>query len=362
MKTVDVRLGDSSYPIYIGSGLFKQIGRTLTENGFSGKLVIITNPVVNGLYGEVLVDNLTQAGFDVITLTVPDGEKYKSLSVAGRLYQNLTLANAERTTPILAVGGGVIGDLAGFVAATYQRGVPLVQVPTTLLAQVDASIGGKVAVDHNRLKNQIGVFYQPRLVVADIDTLKTLAPAEFVNGLAEVIKSAVVWDEDLFAFIEKNLDKIRALDAEMLEETVYRTASIKAEIVARDEKDTGLRNLLNFGHTIGHGIETASDFGMAHGSAVAIGMIAAGRISHELGLLSRNDLTRLHKIIQRAGLPVDMPDLNLKKVVKAMEHDKKILRGKIRFVLPQSLGKAIITDTVSPTLLERVLANWYEAA
>jgi len=357
MKTVDVSLGDNGYLIYVGSGLFKQIGQTLTENGFSGKLVIITNAVVNGLYGELLSATLSHAGFNVITMTVPDGEKYKSLSTAGRLYRNLTRAFADRTTPILAVGGGVIGDLAGFVAATYQRGVPLVQVPTTLLAQVDASIGGKVAVNHGHLKNQVGVFYQPRLVIADTNTLRTLDPREFINGLAEVIKSAVVWDEDLFTFIEKNIDKIKSLDAEILEETVYRTAGVKAEIVARDERDMSLRNLLNFGHTIGHGIETALDFGIAHGSAVAIGMIATSRISHELGLLNRNDLTRLQRIIERAGLPVTVPNINIKRVLKAIEHDKKILHGKIRFVLPQSLGKAIVTDVVSPALVEKVLVN-----
>jgi 3-dehydroquinate synthase len=255
------------------------------------------------------------------------------------------------------LGGGVIGDLAGFVAATYQRGVPLVQIPTTLLAQVDSSIGGKVAVNHGQLKNNIGAFYQPKVVITDIGTLKTLDAREFNNGLAEVIKSAVVRDADFFDFIEKKLDNIKSLDNDALEEIVFRSAKIKAEIVEKDEKDLGLRSILNYGHTIGHAIETTSDFKTTHGEAIAIGMLVAGRISQHLGVMDRNELDRLKTVIGRAGLPTSIPELNMDRIIEAMRHDKKILQGKIRFVLPRTIGEVFITDEVSPRLLEQVLAG-----
>ncbi len=209
MRRVKVKLASNSYEIHIGSGILAGAGRWLRESGVSDKLVIITNSIVERLYGEALEQNLTKEGFRVVILPVPDGEEQKSLETAGRLYHELSNIYAERATPILALGGGVIGDLAGFVAATYLRGVPLIQLPTTLLAQVDSSIGGKVAVNHDQLKNKIGAFYQPRLVISDISTLRTLPPEELANGLAEVIKSAVVWDKDFFAYLETNLDGVK---------------------------------------------------------------------------------------------------------------------------------------------------------
>jgi len=356
MRKIKVRLNTSSYEIHIGSGVLSHTGRQLKENGLTGKVVIITNPIVKKLYGNALKQSLTGDGFKVITLEVPDGEEQKSLETAGSLYHELTEHYAERTTPILALGGGVIGDLAGFVAATYMRGVPLIQIPTTLLAQVDSSIGGKVAVNHGQLKNQIGAFYQPRLVITDIDTLKTLAAKELANGLAEVIKSAVIWDREFFAYLETNLDQIKSLDARLLEETVFRSVRIKAEIVERDERDLGLRGILNYGHTIGHAIESASDFKMEHGEAIAIGMLAAGRISNQMGMLDRNELARLKCVIERADLPTEIPRLKAKRLIPAIKHDKKILEGKIRFVLPTSIGTAII-DEVSPSLIEQALGD-----
>jgi len=357
MRTVQVRLSSDSYQIHIGSGLLEQTTQRLTEIGVSGKLVIITNPVVKKLYGQSLEQTLASNGFEVTTLEVPDGEEHKSLDTAGRLFHELSNAYAERTTPILALGGGVIGDLAGFVAATYQRGVPLVQIPTTLLAQVDSSIGGKVAVNHGQLKNNIGAFYQPRVVITDTGSLKTLDTGEFNNGLAEVIKSTVVRDAEFFAFIEENLDNIKSLDTDALEEVVFRSAKIKAEIVEKDEKDLGLRSILNYGHTAGHAIETASDFKTTHGEAVAIGMLVAGRISQRLGIMDKNELSRLQAVIARAGLPTSMPELNTERIIEAMRHDKKIAQGKIRFVLPRKIGEVFITDEVSPRLLEEVLAG-----
>jgi len=357
MRKVKVRLNTSSYEIHIGSGVLRHTGHQLKENGFSGKVVIITNPIVKKLYGNALKQSLTRDGFKVITLEVPDGEEQKSLETAGSLYHELTEHYAERTTPILALGGGVIGDLAGFVAATYLRGVPLVQIPTTLLAQVDSSIGGKVAVNHGQLKNKIGAFYQPRLVITDIDTLKTLAAKELANGLAEVIKSAVIRDKEFFAYLEANLDQIKSLDARLVEEIVFRSVRIKAEIVEKDERDLGLRGILNYGHTIGHAIESASDFKMEHGEAIAIGMLAAGRISNQLGMLDQNELNRLKCVIERADLPTEIPGLQVKRLLQAIKHDKKILEGKIRFVLLTSIGEAYITDEVSPSLIEQALVG-----
>jgi len=360
VRKIKVRLGSNSYHIHIGSGLLAQTGHQLKENGFADKVVIITNPLVNGLHGDTLKQSLAGEGFKVTALEVPDGEEQKSLEVAGRLYNELTDLYCERTTPVLALGGGVIGDLTGFVAATYLRGVPLIQIPTTLLAQVDSSIGGKVAVNHGQLKNKIGAFYQPRLVISDIATLRTLKPKELSEGLAEVIKYAVIGDKELFAYLERNIDRIKSLDERLLEEIVYRSAKIKAEVVEKDEKDSGLRHILNYGHTLGHAIESVSDFKVQHGKAVALGMLAAGRISNKMGLLDKNELIRLKDIIQRADLATELPDLEVEKLIQAMKHDKKVLRGKIRFILPQALGSVFITDEVSLSLVEQVLVNWNE--
>jgi 3-dehydroquinate synthase len=362
MKKVEVRLGSDSYTIHIGPGILAHIRRWLKENGLAGKLAIITNPVVRELYGVALEQGLVDAGFSVAILSVPEGEEQKSLETAGRLYHELSGAYAERTTPILALGGGVIRDLAGFVAATYLRGVPLVQIPTTLLAQVDSSIGGKVAVNHGQLKNEIGAFYQPRLVVADTGTLKTLPDEELANGLAEVIKCAVIVDKGLFAYLERNLAGTKPPGDGVLEEIVFRTAQIKADVVAQDERDSGLRNILNYGHTIGHALESASDFQMRHGEAVAIGMLAAAKISNQMGIFDKKELLRLKGVIEKAGLPTEVPDLRLEQVMQAIEHDKKVLQGRVRFILPRAIGSVFITDEVSLSLVEKILVDWHEEA
>lgn len=360
MKIVKVSLGSNSYEIHIASGVLGQTAHQLKAIGLNGKLVIITNPVVKRRYGDRLKQELDQEGFQVTVLSVPDGEEYKSLEMAGRLYHELTESYTERTTPILALGGGVIGDLSGFVAATYLRGVPLIQLPTTLLAQVDSSIGGKVAVNHGQLKNMIGAFYQPELVLSDISTLKTLPPREFVSGMAEVVKYAVIKDAGFFAYLESHFAQISSLDEEVLEEIVFISSQIKAEIVAADEKDTGIRNILNYGHTVGHALESVSDFELAHGQSVALGMLVAGRISNRLGLLAKNELIRLKSIIERIGLSTRLPDLEVENIIQAMKHDKKILKGKIRFILPRALGEVVITDEVSLSLVEEILVNWNE--
>jgi 3-dehydroquinate synthase len=357
MREIKVNLEDRSYRVIIGAGVLKETDTSLKEIDIGGRLVVITNPVVRGLYGDGLKKSLVAKGFEVNILTVPDGEEYKSLDVAGGLYNELTAIYTERATPILALGGGVIGDLVGFVAATYLRGVPLIQMPTTLLAQVDSSIGGKVAVNHGQLKNKIGAFYQPWLVLSDTSVLKTLPSSEFANGMAEVIKSAVIQDKELFAFIEANNKKIMAQDEAALEEVVFRLAAIKARVVEQDEIDLGLRNILNFGHTVGHAIETASDFGVGHGQAVAMGMVAAGEIARRKGVFEEEELVRLKGVIRAAGLPVEIPKMDAKKLIESMKHDKKIVGGRVRFVLPRTIGDVFITDEVDLSLVKEVLGG-----
>lgn len=355
MKSLKVELGDRSYNILIGSGLLERAADLLYETVPSTKYVVITNPTVGRLYGDSLKETLANRGLNVSILTVADGEAYKSLDTAGRLYTELTECFAERSTPILALGGGVIGDLAGFVASTYMRGVPFVQIPTTLLAQVDSSIGGKVAVDHGKLKNKIGTFYQPRLVISDTATLKTLPEKEFANGMSEVIKSAVIRDGTFFTFTKQKLDKIKKLDEEVIEEMVFRAASIKARIVTQDERDTGLRNILNFGHTIGHAIETVSNLEITHGQAVAIGMIAEAGISRSMGTFGEGELKDLEKLLSAYGLPTRMPEIDKKRVLQAMQHDKKTAGGKIRFALPRNIGDVYITGEVDTATVKEAI-------
>ena len=357
MQKIDVKLGQNSYSIIIGAGILSQTGAKLKGLGLKDKAVIITNPAVNKLYGAAVKHSLTNAGFKTTLLEVPDGEKYKTLESAGKLYRQLAESGAERSTPILALGGGVIGDLAGFAAATYLRGVPLVQLPTTLLAQCDSSIGGKTAVNHKQLKNEIGAFYQPKMTISDISTLRSLPKDEFTNGLAEVIKHAVIKDERFFVYLEKNLDRIKSLDDNVLEAVAAKSARIKVEFVESDEKDTGLRNILNFGHTIGHAVESASNFQVAHGQAVSIGMMAAANLAVKLELMDAGNVTRLKNLLNKAGLMTKLPQVDVKQVMLAMQYDKKVQDGKIRFVLPRAIGQVFITDDVSAAVIEKVLGE-----
>jgi 3-dehydroquinate synthase len=357
MQKIDVKLGQNSYSIIIGAGILSQTGVKLKELDLKGKAVIITNPAVNKLYGTAVKQSLIDAGFKTTVLEVPDGEKYKTLESAGKLYRQLAESGAERTTPILALGGGVIGDLAGFTAATYLRGVPLVQLPTTSLAQCDSSIGGKTAVNHKQLKNEIGAFYQPKMTISDVLTLKSLPKDEFTNGLAEVIKHAVIKDERFFVYLEKNLDRIKSLDDNVLEAVAAKSARIKVEFVESDEKDTGLRNILNFGHTIGHAVESASNFQVAHGQAVSIGMMAAANLAVKLELMDAGNVTRLKNLLNKAGLMTKLPQVDVKQVMLAMQYDKKVQDGKIRFVLPRAIGQVFITDDVSAAVIEKVLGE-----
>ncbi|MFZ1914144.1 MAG: 3-dehydroquinate synthase [Dehalococcoidales bacterium] len=357
MNKIDVKTGQSSYSIIIGAGILNQTGEKLKALGLTDKAVIVTNPVVNKLYGEIVRQSMIDAGFQPTVLEIPDGEKYKTLASAGKLYAQLAACGAERSTPVLALGGGVIGDLAGFVAATYLRGVPLVQIPTTLLAQCDSSIGGKTAVDHGPLKNEIGAFYQPKITISDIAVLQSLPQPEFCGGLAEVIKYAVIKDENFFLYLEKNLDQIKSLDNNVLEAVVAKSARVKVGFVEADEKDTGLRNMLNFGHTVGHAVESVSNFRVSHGQAVSIGMVAAAGLAVKLELMDKADAVRLKKLLQRAGLMTTLPPLEIAPLLQAMRYDKKVQGGKIRFVLPRAIGQVFITDDVNPAAVESVLGE-----
>jgi len=346
-----------SYDVRIGGGLLYHAGRWARERFAGEKAIIISNPDVDRLYGDMVRQALEKEGFKTVTLLVAEGEQHKSLDTAARLYGGLQNARAERSTPVLALGGGVIGDLAGFVAATYMRGLPLVALPTTLLAQVDSSLGGKTAVDHGPVKNNIGVFHHPEMVIADTFTLNSLPPKEVSNGLAEVIKYGMIRDRPFFNLLERKMAGIRALEDELLEDVVQRCVYIKARIVEKDERDTGLRNILNFGHTIGHAVEAASDFRIGHGQAVAIGMVKASAISNRLGILPSRDLARLKDLLLQAGLPVHMPRVDMSRVLHAMNHDKKVVDGKTRFILPQRIGRVFISSNVSFALAVEVLEN-----
>jgi 3-dehydroquinate synthase len=358
MVKVNVKLGKNSYEIRIGQGLLSQVGLWLKEMGFSGKAFIVTDSNVRPLYADKLELSLTNADFKVTILEIPAGEEQKTLSTAGQLYQRLADSFAERSSIFLALGGGVIGDLAGFVAATYMRGVSLVQVPTSLLAMVDSSIGGKTAVDHNNLKNMVGAFYQPKLVVSDIATLKTLPKIELSNGMGEVIKHAVIRDKAFFNYLRENMIKAMAFDLDVLAKIVEKNARIKAPVVEKDEKETGLRTLLNYGHTVGHAVEALSNYKLKHGQAVAIGMMAAAKLSQRLGFLNDENISQLEELILAAELPINLPDLdNVKKekLLELIKHDKKVRDGKVRFVLLKTVGDVFISDKVTENTIREVL-------
>jgi len=318
---------------------------------------LVTNPTVFDLYGHAFKESLQNAGLETQVLMVPDGESYKSLDTAIKLYSELNQHKAGRHTPLLALGGGVIGDLAGFVAATYMRGMPLIHLPTTLVAQVDSSIGGKTAVNNGAIKNQIGTFYQPRAVISDTETLRSLARRDISNGLAEIIKSAVIRDAALFRFLENNMHSLKSGDSRTLQHAIRRTASIKAAIVTRDEHDLGIRNILNFGHTIGHGIEAATRFQVNHGEAGSPGNAGSTPgYPSQLGMFPQSDLSRLQNLICQAELPLTMPEIDINAIMEAITHDKKISGGKIRFILPLKIGRAAISDRVDTAMIAAALS------
>jgi len=341
MQTVRVDLGERSYPIHIGRGLLGEVGSRLQELRCARRTAVITNAVVAPLYLGRVESCLRDAGFAPTAIELPDGEEHKNFAWLTFIYDRLIDAGLERQSAVIALGGGVVGDMAGFAAATYLRGVPYVQLPTTLLAQVDSSIGGKTGVNHAAGKNLIGTFYQPRFVLVDIDTLKTLPRREFLAGIAEVIKYGVILDPDLFALLEKELKAILALDESVLTELVRVCCTLKAMVVGEDERETEYRAILNYGHTVGHAIEALTEYkGFLHGEAISIGMAFAARLSHARGYCSAETVERIIQLLRRAQLPVEIPkDISARPLALAIKADKKAAGGKIRFVCIDEIGQ-----------------------
>jgi 3-dehydroquinate synthase len=344
MRTFRVELGAQAHPVHIGPGLIARAGDLIVAAGLdSTRCAVVTDATVAPLYASPLVESLATAGFEPALIEVAPGEQSKSLHTAETVFEQIAQARIERSGFVVALGGGVVGDLAGFVAATYLRGIALIQVPTTLTAQVDSSLGGKTAVNLRSAKNLVGAFHQPRAVIADIATLSTLGEREFREGLAEVIKYAAIMDGPMIADLERDMDAILRRDLSVLEAVVERSLRHKAYVVERDEHESGLRRILNFGHTIGHALETAAGYGsFLHGEAVAVGMVAAARLSREFAALDISDEARLVSLIERAGLPTAIPtrwrELGL---LDAMALDKKRAGGAIEFILLRELGHAI---------------------
>lgn len=349
MTEVRVELGPRSYPIYVASGSLGKLGRIAQEHLTGRRILVVTNPVVAGLYGEVVKQSLAEAGFWVGEAQVPDGEEYKTLATVAGLYDAAFTNGLERGDAVLALGGGVIGDIAGFLAATYMRGVPFAQVPTTLLAQVDSSVGGKVGVNHPGGKNLIGAFYQPRFVLIDPDTLATLPSREVRAGLAEVIKYGVISDAGFFSWLEVNIDRLLNLEPAALEHAIAVSCRLKATVVSADETEAGLRAILNFGHTVGHALEAVTGYQrFIHGEAVAIGMVAAARLAVHLGYFELPEAERLTELLLRAGLPTEVPaDIVPEVLLETMRRDKKVAADRLTFVLPEAVGRVRVVRGVA---------------
>lgn len=355
MQTLNVALGDRSYPIHIGSQILGDANLILPHLK-RRQVAIVTNTTVAPLYLDVLAQPLKAAGVSVIEIILPDGEVYKNSDTLNLIYDGLLQNRCERTTTLIALGGGVIGDLTGYAAATYLRGVPFIQVPTTLLSQVDSSVGGKTGINHPLGKNMVGAFYQPQVVIADIATLKTLPNRELAAGLAEVIKYGLIRDSDFFDWIECNITKLNALDNEAMSYAIYRSCQNKADVVAADERESGERALLNLGHTFGHAVENAMGYGVwLHGEAVAAGTMLAADLSRRLGWLKESEVERIRRLFVAANLPVDAPNLGVDRYLDLMGLDKKVVDGKIRLVLQQGIGKSVLTSDYDTEALKRTL-------
>lgn len=359
MRLVEVPLGNRSYTIKVGVGLLPRLGAECAALKLGHRCAVITDARVGKHFAAAVLKSLAGSGFEPVLVTVPAGEKSKRVAMVEYCYDQLAGHRLERKSFIVALGGGVVGDLAGFTAATYLRGIPFVQVPTTLLAQVDSSVGGKTGVNLKAGKNLVGAFYQPRLVLSDLDTLQTLPKREFVSGLGEVIKYGIIYDPILFAQLERNLPRLLERDPATLGAVVARCCEIKAEVVGQDETDSGLRAILNFGHTIGHAIENSSGYGKyLHGEAISIGQVAAARLSHEVLGLPSGDVVRIEKLLAKAGLPVrcKLDAARRRKLTAAMRLDKKVSGGEVKFVLADRLGRVKFDCKVPAALIDRVLS------
>jgi len=355
---IRVLLGERSYPIYVGSDIGADLGPTFRAHNIPDQLILVTDRIVGSLYLRSVKSFFRAAGFDAFSIVLPSGEKEKTLSRANAIFTAMLKHGIGRKAAVVALGGGVIGDLAGFVAATYQRGIPLVQIPTTLLAQVDSSIGGKTAVNHPLGKNMIGAFHQPALVWTDIRFLSTLPQREVVCGLGEIFKYGLILDADLFSYVETNLDQILTLQEKSILHVQATCSRLKADLVSHDERETGKRIILNMGHTLGHALEAAGNYNLLkHGEAVLLGIAGESFIARELQLLSVNDFERIIALLRRVPLRLRLRSLPLSRVMSAMARDKKGVGGRKRFVLPVKIGETTIVDTVPPELIRSSLVR-----
>lgn len=356
MQRLNIDLGERSYDILLGPELLAKVGDSLSKILKPSRIVLITHPFLFQLYGGKILSGIKDQGWATDIIEVPEGETSKTLKQAELIYDRLLELKCDRKSVLVALGGGVIGDLVGFVAATYQRGIPFVQVPTTLLSQVDSSVGGKTAVNHPKGKNMVGAFYQPRLVMADLDTLQSLPKNEFRAGLAEVIKYGVISDARFFEYLEKNAEKILRLDKECLAHIIKTSCSIKAQVVEKDERESHYRMILNFGHTLGHAIEALTGYSQfIHGEAVAIGMVYAAKLSQQLGRCPEEIPKRIMGLVKKCGLPADFPDLDPQAVIESLYHDKKTMNNKIKFILVKEIGKIEIVDDMSEADIIKLL-------
>jgi 3-dehydroquinate synthase len=357
MERIKLNLAERSYEILVGKNLIGEAGRLIRELGIKGRLMVVTNPTVAGWYRESLTQSLAAAAYQADVVEIPDGEEYKSLDQANLIYDRLAELQYDRKSVLVALGGGVVGDLTGFVAATYMRGIKFIQIPTTLLAQVDSSIGGKVAVNHPKGKNLIGSFYQPVLVITDVNTLKTLPDRELSSGMAEVIKHGLIRDENYYHFIMGELKSIREVNPEIMAWVVTGSCKIKAEVVEADETESGLRAILNFGHTLGHACESVTNYSCyKHGEAVALGMLAAVKIARRVKLLENENLeSSLVRVLHELNLPTEIPGLPVPALIDRIYLDKKVEYGKIRWVMPKRAGEVLVTATIPETIVREVL-------
>jgi 3-dehydroquinate synthase len=339
VQHIKVALGERSYDIELGAGILGKVGALCREVGLSGTAAVVSNTTVAPLYYEAVRASLEAAGYTVFLASLPDGEAYKNSATLNQIYDALVDASVDRGSFILALGGGVIGDMAGFAAASYLRGIPFVQLPTTLLSQVDSSVGGKTGINHPRGKNLIGAFYQPKAVLIDVTTLDTLPEREYRSGLGEIVKYGAVLDGDFFRFLEEHVPALLARDKDALIEAVARSCSIKAKVVAVDEREGGVRAVLNYGHTLGHAVETLTGYSTyLHGEAVAIGMVQAAKISQHFGFCSQADRERIEALIAMLGLPSELPAFAVEKYVEALSHDKKVRDKGLLFICNRGIG------------------------
>jgi 3-dehydroquinate synthase len=361
MPTIAVNLPQDSYQIDFAADNLSCLGMQMQRLNVGNKVLIVSNPEIFEFYGDICLSSLKASGFETNIHLIPAGESQKNLNSIEKLYDTALQNHLERSSTLVALGGGVIGDMTGFAAATWLRGINFVQVPTSLLAMVDASVGGKTGVNHPQGKNLIGAFYQPKLVLIDPNVLKTLPVREFRAGMAEVIKYGIIWDEDLFTKLElaDNIDNFESIDPDLLNTILIRSCQAKADVVSQDEKEASLRAILNYGHTIGHAVESLTNYArFVHGEAVAIGMVAAGKIALEMGLWKQEEADRQDNLIAKAGLPTKIPaELKIENILECLQSDKKVKSGKVRFILPTKIGEVIISDKVTPEIITRSILN-----